>query len=298
MNFALILFVLLVVTFVAWLLERFMLRPQRRRDADAALAEFDRTTATQLRSAQDETAVTLERNALRDKCLAQPVWVEYTAGLFPVIFVVFFLRSFLFEPFKIPSGSMIPTLRVGDLILVNKYVYGVRIPLLNEKLIEVGEPKRGDVVVFRFPRDPSVDYIKRVIGLPGDTVSYLNKRLTINGAEVPLAPAGEFYDPERLSYSAQYSETVGTVEHKILTELEKPSFITPMDRFRFMENCRYGSEGVVCKVPPGHYFMMGDNRENSLDSRFWGFVPEQNLVGRAFFVWMNFGDLSRIGRFR
>ena len=298
MNFALILFVLLVITFVAWLLERFWLRPGRLRAADAALAEFDRTTAPRLLMAQGEAAVGVERAALREKYVSQPVLVEYTAGLFPVIFVVFFLRSFLYEPFKIPSGSMIPTLRIGDLILVNKYVYGVRLPVVNQKVIEVGEPQRGDVVVFRFPRDPSVDYIKRVVGLPGDTVSYLNKHLRINGTEVPMAPAGEFYDSDRLSYSPQYSETLGTVEHKILTELEKPSFIAPMDRFRFMENCRYGSDGVVCTVPPGHYFMMGDNRENSLDSRFWGFVPEQNLVGRAFFVWMNFGDLSRIGGFR
>jgi signal peptidase I len=193
---------------------------------------------------------------------------------------------------------MIPALRFGDLILVNMFVYGVRLPVVSPKVREVGEPQRGDVVVFRFPRDPSVDYIKRVVGLPGDTVSYVNKHLSINGAEGPLTAAGEFYDSARLSYSAQYSEPLGTVEHKILTELEKPSFIAPMDRFRFMENCRYSSGGVVCTVPPGHYFMMGDNRENSLDSRFWGFVPEQNLVGRAFFVWMNFGDLSRIGRFR
>ncbi|MBW6495207.1 MAG: signal peptidase I [Burkholderiaceae bacterium] len=298
MNFALILFVLLVITFVAWLLERFWLRPQRLRDADAALGEFDRTTAPGLLLAQGATAVELERVALREKYVSQPVLVEYTAGLFPVIFVVFFLRSFLYEPFKIPSGSMIPTLRIGDLILVNKFVYGVRLPIVNQKVIEFGEPQRGDVVVFRFPRDPSVDYIKRVVGLPGDTVSYLNKHLSINGVEVALAAAGEFYDSDRLSYSAQYSETLGTVEHKILTELEKPSFIAPIDRFRFMENCRYSTGGVVCTVPPGHYFMMGDNRENSFDSRFWGFVPEQNLVGRAFFVWMNFGDLSRIGRFR
>ncbi len=298
MNFALILFVVLVITFVAWLLERLWLRPQRLRAAAAALAEFDRTTAPDLRIAQGEAAVTVERIALREKYTSQPVWVEYTAGLFPVILVVFFLRSFLYEPFKIPSGSMIPTLRIGDLILVNKYIYGVRLPVVNQKVIEVSEPERGDVVVFRFPRDPSVDYIKRVVGLPGDTVSYINKHLSINGTEVVLVPAGEFYDSDRLSYSAQYSETLGTVDHKILTELEKPSFIAPMDRFRFMENCRYGSDGVVCKVPPGHYFMMGDNRENSLDSRFWGFVPEQNLVGKAFLVWMNFGDLSRIGRFR
>ncbi len=298
MNFALILFVLLVITFAAWLLDRFQLRPRRIRAADAAVADFDRTTAEGLRAARGDAAMASERMALREKVETQPLWLEYTAGLFPVIFVVFFLRSFVAEPFKIPSGSMIPTLVVGDLILVNKFTYGVRLPIVHTKVLEQGSPARGDVVVFRFPRDPSIDYIKRVVGLPGDTVSYLGKRLEINGVEVPLVSAGEYYDPDRLSYSAQYSETLGTSSHKVLTELGKPSFISPMERFRHMENCRYVSDGVVCKVPERHYFMMGDNRENSLDSRFWGFVPEENLVGRAFFVWMNFGDLGRIGRFQ
>lgn len=264
MNFALVLFLLLVVTGIAWVVDKLWLAPARR------------------------------RSGLGDR---QPLWLEYTAGLFPVIAAVFLLRSFLFEPFKIPSGSMIPTLLVGDLILVNKFAYGVRLPVIHTKVLDVGLPERGDVMVFRFPKDTSVDYIKRVVGLPGDTVVYEDNRLTLNGAPVPVAQSGEFYDGERLVYYKQYSEKLGTVEHKLLTELEKPSFITGVDEFPFRDQCSYGRTGLSCKVPPGHYFVMGDNRENSLDSRYWGFVPEQNIVGKAFFVWMNFGDLGRIGRF-
>lgn len=264
MNFALVLFMLLVVTGVAWVLDKLWLAPARRR-----AGRGDR----------------------------QPIWLEYTAGLFPVIALVFLLRSFLFEPFKIPSGSMIPTLLVGDLILVNKFTYGVRLPVIHTKVLDYGLPARGDVMVFRFPKDTSVDYIKRVVGLPGDTVVYEDNRLTINGAPVQLAQSGEFYDGERLVYYKQYSEKLGTVDHKLLTELEKPSFISGVDAFPFRDQCTYVRTGLTCKVPPGHYFVMGDNRENSLDSRYWGFVPEQNIVGKAFFIWMNFGDLGRIGRF-
>jgi signal peptidase I len=296
LNFALILFLLLLLTFVAWLAERLVFLPRRRKLAEQRLTEFDRAQEA-LPAAQRSPNVEAARVAIADKVLRQPLWLEYTAGLFPVIAVVFFLRSFVVEPFKIPSGSMIPTLLVGDLILVNKYTYGVRLPIVHTKVLDVGQPARGDVMVFRFPRDPSMDYIKRVVGLPGDRISYENKRLRINGQEVAMAEAGEFYDSERLSYSRQYSEKLGTIDHKILTELEKPSFISAVDAFPFRENCEYGSSGVSCVVPPGHYFVMGDNRENSLDSRFWGFVPERNIVGKAFFIWMNFGDFKRIGRF-
>jgi len=263
MNFALVLFLLLVFTGVAWVIDKVWLAPVRRRQG-------------------------VER---------QPLWLEYTAGLFPVIAVVFLLRSFLVEPFKIPSGSMIPTLLVGDLILVNKYAYGIRLPVVHTKVLDVALPARGDVMVFRFPSDPSVDYIKRVVGLPGDTVTIDSGRLSLNGQPVPMREAGEFFDSERLVYYRQYSEKLGAVEHKLLTELDKPSFITGAEKFPFRDRCNFGRTGMSCQVPEGHYFVMGDNRENSLDSRFWGFVPERNIVGKAFFIWMNFGDLGRIGRF-
>ncbi len=296
LNFALILFFLLLLTFVAWLADRFVFLPRRKALARTRLAEFDAAQGGApegKRSARDAEA----RAAISQAALRQPIWLEYTAGLFPVIAVVFFLRSFLVEPFKIPSGSMIPTLLVGDLILVNKFSYGVRLPVVHTKLFDVDLPQRGDVMVFRYPRDPSMDYIKRVVGLPGDTVAYLNKRLTINGRPVALEGAGDFYDADRLSYTPQFSEKLGTIDHKILTELDKPSFISAVDAFPFRERCEYVTAGVTCKVPEGHYFVMGDNRENSLDSRFWGFVPESHIVGKAFFIWMNFGDFKRIGRF-
>lgn len=298
MNFALILFLLLVVTFVAWLADRFLFRSRRLRAADAAVAEFDRAGAPALRASAGDAAVYAEREALRANRQKQPLWLEYTAGLFPVILVVFVLRSFVAEPFKIPSESMLPTLVVGDLILVNKFAYGVRLPVVHHKVLDVGLPQRGEVMVFRFPQDPSVDYIKRVVGLPGDTISYQNKRLTINGVLVPVERAGDFEDPRRLAVYPKYSEKLGDIAHNILTELEKPSDIQPVFRFPYFDRCRYHASGVTCTVPSGHYFVMGDNRENSLDSRFWGFVPEENIVGKAFFIWMNFGDFGRIGRFR
>jgi len=298
MNFALVLFLLLVVTFAAWLGDRFVFSRRRQRAADAALTAFDREAADRLRASMGESAVATERERLRATREKQPLWLEYTAGLFPVIAVVFLLRSFVAEPFKIPSESMLPTLYVGDLILVNKYTYGIRLPVVHTKVLDLGSPQRGDVMVFRFPQDPSVDYIKRVVGLPGDKISYENKRLAINGVEVPLARDGEFEDRRRLVVYPQYSEKIGDIAHKVLTELEKPSDIQPVLRFPHFDQCRYVSRGVDCTVPPGHYFVMGDNRENSLDSRFWGFVPERNIVGKAFFIWMNFGDLSRIGRFQ
>ncbi|MGA9394037.1 MAG: signal peptidase I, partial [Azonexus sp.] len=205
---------------------------------------------------------------------------------------------FLFEKFKIPSGSMIPTLLVGDYILVNKFVYGIRLPVINKKIIDIDEPQRGDVMVFRYPEDPSLDYIKRVIGVPGDTVAYQNKRLTINGQPVESTKIAEYLHPERLYYSEQYAAKMGNVEYRYLNDSDAPVFIPDATQFPYRENCTYNASGVICKVPPGHYFMMGDNRDNSRDSRFWGFVPEQNIVGKAFFIWLNLSDLSRIGSFK
>jgi signal peptidase I len=229
--------------------------------------------------------------------LAQPWWLDWTAGLFPVIISVFFLRSFLVEPFKIPSGSMIPTLLVGDLILVNKFHYGLRIPVINTKITDGEKPQRGDVMVFRYPPKPSLDYIKRVVGLPGDTVAYLNKRLTINGKTIETQTVPEFFDEDSMRYFKQYQEALGAQPHRLLNDDDRPAFIPGVEKFPGFEACNYTIEGVTCKVPEGHYFMMGDNRDNSMDSRYWGFVPEKNIVGKAFFVWMNFGSLKRIGSF-
>jgi signal peptidase I len=267
--------------------------PGRRRQAADRIKQWERDQLA--RGTGIDAAA---RRTLEDEAQRQPIWLEYTAGLFPVIAAVFLLRSFVVEPFKIPTGSMIPTLLVGDLILVNKYAYGVRLPVLHSKVLEVGSPQRGDVMVFRYPRDETMDYIKRVIGLPGDKVVYENRRLSINGQSVKVETAGEFYDSERMGYARQYSETVGNIEHKILTELDKSSSIGEINRFPFQDQCRYTSTGLSCTVPPGHFFVMGDNRENSQDSRYWGFVPERNIVGRAFFIWMNFSDIKRIGRFQ
>jgi signal peptidase I len=233
----------------------------------------------------------------RTRVLMQPWWLDWTAGLFPVIISVFFLRSFLVEPFKIPSGSMIPTLLVGDLILVNKFTYGIRLPVLNTKITEGTPPKRGDVMVFRYPPKPSLDYIKRVVGLPGDTVAYINKRLTINGEVISTTSVPEFLDEDLTRYFKQFEETLGEKKHKLLNDDTRPAFVPGADNFAGRDGCLYSVEGVTCKVPQGHYFMMGDNRDNSLDSRYWGFVPEKNIVGKAFFVWMNFSNPKRIGSF-
>jgi signal peptidase I len=295
-NFALLLFTLTVFTFAYWLAERFRFKPAREAAAAALESQDVARRAGLAKMGIDKVDGDVEQ--AKHKLLAQPWWLDWTAGLFPVILIVFLLRSFLFEPFKIPSGSMVPTLLVGDLILVNKFHYGVRLPVLNKKVVANHDPKRGDVMVFRYPVDPRVDYIKRVVGIPGDEVAYLNQKLSINGQLVPTKALGEFYDEDSMRYVPMFSELLGTVEHRILVDPRRPAFFGGDQKsFPMHENCRYQPEGVVCKVPPGHYFMMGDNRDNSQDSRFWGFVPDENIVGRAFFVWMNFGNLGRIGAF-
>lgn len=284
-----ILFVLLIVTFLMWLMDKFHFAKLRRQKTLAVLAEFDRQAAR-------SESVIQERENLKQHHLQQPLWLEYTASFFPVILIVFVLRSFVAEPFKIPSGSMIPTLLVGDLILVNKSAYGVRLPIINTKVLNVGEPQRGDVMVFRYPKNPSQKYIKRVVGLPGDIISYQNKRLTINGQAVEVHSEGDYFDSDRVTYSQKYSEKLGNMGHFLLNDRERPAYINA-ENFPDKSACLYSVSGVECKVPAGHYFMMGDNRDNSADSRYWGFVPEQNIVGKAFFIWMNFGNLKRIGSF-
>jgi signal peptidase I len=295
-NFSLLLFILSLVTFVYWLVERLHFAPARLRSA-AVLEQQDRDRRAKL-AGQGIAKVDGNIAQARESLLMQPWWLDWTAGLFPVILAVFLLRSFLFEPFKIPTGSMIPTLLVGDLILVNKYHYGVRLPVINKKIIANHDPRRGDVMVFRYPVDPTQDYIKRVVGLPGDVVAYDNKRLTINGQPVAQSALPEYYNEDSRRYQPHARETLGEVAHEILTVAEAPPGVVPFSEFPFKENCRYSAEGVSCKVPAGHYFMMGDNRDNSQDSRYWGFVPDENIVGKAFFVWMNFGNLKRIGSFQ
>jgi signal peptidase I len=230
---------------------------------------------------------------------AEPVVVEYSKSFFPVILAVFMIRSFLVEPFKIPSGSMIPTLLVGDFILVNKYTYGLRVPILNNVFFEMNHPQHGDVMVFHYPNNPSTDYIKRVIGVPGDTVDYHNKQLTINGKEMAVKPDGKYeYIKDGLNYvhsELQY-ETLDDKSHARIVIPEEPTLnLMQVQNFPYIEQCKYDEEGFTCVVPEGHYFMMGDNRDNSNDSRYWGFVPERNIVGKAFMIWWNFDDFGRIG---
>lgn len=297
-NFSLLLFILTVVTAAYWLAERFVFLPKRLAAA-ATLTQQDAARRAELaRLGIDKVDTDVEPS--RQRLLAQPWWLDWTAGLFPVILMVFLLRSFLFEPFKIPSGSMIPTLEIGDLILVNKFHYGIRIPVINKKIVPLNDPKRGDVMVFRYPVNPGIDFIKRVVAVPGDEVAYINQKLYLNGKPAPLQQLDDYYDEDRRTYSRQFREDVGDgATHRLLVDPQLPSsYGMRAQQFPGVENCRYTAEGVTCKVPAGHYFVMGDNRDNSEDSRFWGFVPDENIVGRAFFVWMNFGSLKRIGPFQ
>jgi signal peptidase I len=248
LDFALILVVATGVTGLVWLVDALFLKARRQARVAAG------------------------------KVANEPLVVEYARSFFPVLLLVLLLRSFLFEPFRIPSGSMMPTLLEGDFIFVNKFVYGLKIPVINARIVAIGEPERGDVVVFRLPSDPSVNYIKRVIGLPGDVVVYdkAAKQLTINGEIMPLERLGEY--SEEPVYE-RVEETLGDKVHEVLWN-------------------RFGSGlGGTYRVPEGHYLMMGDNRDNSQDSRYddVGFVPEQNLVGRAARIWLSWRAPSEGG---
>jgi signal peptidase I len=257
-------------TGLAWAMDAAFLAPKRRQKAASLVqgggAEQD----------SDQVAIILK----------EPTWIEYCKSFFPVILAVLLLRSFLVEPFRIPSGSMMPTLLVGDFILVNKFAYGIRLPVLNTKIIEIEEPSRGDVVVFRYPKDPSVDYIKRVIGLPGDTIRYANKVVYVNDHPAGQVPAGVYLGKGSgvsMSGASKRREQLGDLQHDILVMPRTP-----------------GVQGEYV-VGEGEYFVMGDNRDNSNDSRYWGTVPEDNLVGKAFRIWMNWDsanggvDWDRIG---
>ncbi|HEY6943437.1 signal peptidase I [Dokdonella sp.] len=270
-DFALLLVVLTAVTGVVWLFDWLLLARRRAHRADTIKAM---------------TALTEEEREARARtALQESVPVEYARSFFPVLLVILLFRSFIAEPFKIPSGSMMPTLLVGDFILVNKFAYGLRLPVLNTKILDVGEPKRGDVFVFRYPQNPKEDYIKRVIGLPGDEITYRNKILYVNGKAVEETGLGAYTGPaepgHRMDGAQVKRENLDGIEHRIL---ELPQ--------------AWGAKEGSWTVPSGHFFAMGDNRDNSADSRFWGFVPEENLVGKAFVIWMNWDggiDFSRIG---
>jgi signal peptidase I len=234
----------------------------------------------------------------RKKESTDPILVEMAKSFFPVILIVFLLRSFLYEPFKIPSGSMVPTLLVGDFILVNKYTYGIRLPVINKKVVDMNMPKRGDVMVFRYPEDPTKDFIKRIVGIPGDKISYQDKRLTINGEAAVQDKVGIFTEVDGGMNMRQFDvfkEKFGNRTHDIMVDNRYPPILPSVRQFTNKNNCAYNETGVTCTVPDGHYFMMGDSRDNSDDSRYWGFVPEENIVGKAVLVWMNFGAFKRIG---
>ncbi|WP_017347810.1 signal peptidase I [Pantoea sp. A4] len=317
--FALLLALATLITGIIWCLDRFKWAPKRRAKQAAA---------------QAQTGNSIDSKTLA-KVSAQPGWVETAASVFPVLLVVFVVRSFIVEPFQIPSGSMMPTLLIGDFILVEKFAYGIKDPITQTTLIPTGHPQRGDVAVFKYPKDPSVDYIKRVIGLPGDKVVFdpISKTLTVNpgcgeGQSCTSALPVTYTNIEPSNFVQTFSgfdgnesgsgfyqlpqgetlrgglrlgtrkETLGTVTHDILLVNEAPS--QPGMYYQ-----QPGQPQSTWVVPQGQYFMMGDNRDNSADSRYWGFVPEKNLVGKAVAIWMSFEKqegkwptgvrLSRIG---
>ena len=269
-DFAAVLVALTVLTGGIWLLDTLVLAPRRTRAPMVGAIGQARSVAGKL-----------------------PWYVDLSKSFFPVILAVLVLRSFVVEPFRIPSESMLPTLLKGDFILVSKFAYGLRLPVLNTKIIGNGQPERGDVAVFRYPREPTVAYIKRVVGLPGDVVEYHAKQLRINGQPVPLTlmPA----NPSEPGYR-QFEERLGAMTHRIqVLDDNRWGLVGFWPEIQV----RRGPDGAVSwkyQVPAGHYFVMGDNRDNSSDSRVWGPLPEENLIGKAFFIWMNWDCVTFNGR--
>lgn len=247
-DFPLVLVVLTLATGAVWLVDLLFLR-KRRQEAAGTSGEADE--------------------------LSEPYLVDLSRSFFPVLAVVLVLRSFLVEPFQIPSGSMLPTLEVGDFILVNKYAYGLRLPVAGTKVVEVGDPQRGDVVVFRYPEDGSTNYIKRVIGLPGDVVRYEDRQLFLNGQQIRTESRARI-PPVNLR-----TEYLMGTEHDIFVNSGPAS----------------GAGEGQWEVPEGHYFVMGDNRDNSNDSRFWGTVPDELIVGKAFAIWMHWESITSLPSF-
>ena len=284
LDFSAVLFGITAITGVAWLLDIAVLRPLRTRGARAA--------------GKDPALI------------PEPGTVDYARSFFPVALVVLVLRSFIFEPFRIPSDSMMPTLLDGDFIIVNKYAYGLRLPVLNRKIVPIGEPQRGDVVVFRYPLDPSVNYIKRLVGVPGDHVEIRSDRLTINGKTVPFKVIRTYNDGCYINMQLA-EEHLGLHDHQALLcpvplqvtagppagcdRRESRGYFCNAQTRPDADTAVFGQTGPLEEVvPPGMYFMMGDNRDNSEDGRVWGFVPENNLVGKATRIWFNW-DLKRSG---
>ncbi len=269
-DFPLILVVLVFGSGGIWLFDALLLAPRRRRTREALQAEYPEWSRE---GSKDAAAF----DAKARTTAAEPTLVEYSRSFFPVLFVVFVLRSFLVEPFQIPSSSMVPTLEVGDYILVNKFTYGIRLPVVRTKVFDINEPRRGDVMVFFPPHMNDTYYIKRVIGLPGDSISYRNKRLFVNGD--PVAIESLAVVPQGHARMAVTLETLGNEPHLMQDDQMRPG------------------RDFTLTVDPGHYFMMGDNRDNSSDSRVWGQVPERDIVGKAFAIWMHWDSLFSIPSF-
>ncbi|MCB1853959.1 MAG: signal peptidase I [Pseudomonadales bacterium] len=269
-DFPLILVILVFGSGLIWLLDALLLAPGRRRTVANLQEEYP-----QWQQEGSSQATSYRRQV--EQSAREPALVEYAKSFFPVLLVVFVLRSFLVEPFQIPSSSMVPTLQVGDYILVNKYTYGIRLPVLRTKVLDLNEPQRGDVMVFFPPHMNDTYFIKRVVGLPGDTVTYRNKRLYVNGKEIVEEPLAVL--PEGQARYQVGLETLGDATHLVQVDENRPA------------------RDFSVVVKPGHYFMMGDNRDNSSDSRIWGQVPEKDIVGKAFAVWMHWDSLLSLPSF-